>query len=131
MQQHHQRLLGAAGGDHVVGRDQLVVMLFGVANDGFLQRGNPIRRGVADLPRVQQGRAVDHRIHGRLTLGLAASQVNDGLALVAQQGGGFIQLEGRRLPNGPGKLAKTHDVAPFLGSRNLRVHLVATAGAWR
>ena len=37
MQQHHQRLLGAARGDHVVCRDDLLVVLFGIANDGFLQ----------------------------------------------------------------------------------------------
>jgi len=35
--------------------------------------------------------------------------VNDGLSFFAEQSRSFIQLESRRLPDGPGKLAKTHD----------------------
>ena len=110
MQQHHQCLLGAARNNHVVCRRNLLVVLFGIANDGFLQRRNPIGRRVPDFSSVQQCRAVDHCINGGLTLGFAASQVNDWLSFVAQQGRGFIQLESRRLPDAPGKLTKTHDV---------------------
>ena len=108
--QHHQGLLGAAGSDHVVGADELLVVLLGIANDGFLQGGNAVGRCVPDFSGVEQADAIDDGIDRDLALWFAASQMNDGLSFIAKQSRGFIQLESRRLPDGPGKLTKTHDV---------------------
>ena len=41
--------------------------------------------------------AVDDGVDGRLALRLAAAEVDDGLALLAQQGRGLVQLQGGRL----------------------------------
>jgi hypothetical protein len=42
---------------------------------------------------MQYGRAVDYRVDGRFTFGLAAAQVNYWLALFPEQGSGLIQLQ--------------------------------------
>ena len=72
MQQHHDGLLGAAGGDHVLRRGQAAVVLFGVADDGLLERWNAVRRSVFHVARAEQGRATHDGVDGRFALRLAA-----------------------------------------------------------
>ena len=93
MQQNHEGLLGPAGNQNVVRRDQLVIVLLGVTNHRLLQGGDSIRRRVADFAGVQQRGAIDDGIDGSLAFRLPPAQVNHGLALFPEQGGGFVQLQ--------------------------------------
>ena len=87
------RLLGAARDDDIIGRDEFLVALLGVANDGLLERRNTVRRRVPYFAGIQNSSAANDGVDGGFTLGLAAAQVNDRFALLAQQRRGLVQLQ--------------------------------------
>ena len=81
------RLLGAAGGDHVVRPTQSLVVLFGIADDGFLQGRNAVGRRVPDLAVFsKRGRGIDmlvlHAAPYRAAKGLMLSRIESQTAPV-------------------------------------------------
>ena len=70
----------------------------------FLSAGMPSGRRISDFAGMQQRRAVDDGVDGRLALRLAAAQVNDRLALFPEQRGGLVQLQSHRLFDGSSEL---------------------------
>jgi hypothetical protein len=109
-----QRLLGARRDDDILGSDQPIVIVFGVADDGLLQRGNTIGGRILDVAGIQLRRGAQQGGERRLVLGLADAQVNHGLAALTQQPRFFVHLERRRLGDRSGQLADGHSSAPLL-----------------
>ncbi len=109
MQGRHDGLLGAARSHHVLGRRPPTVEVLGVADDGLLERRDAIRRRVADLARVEQRGRREDRVQRRLALWFAASEVDHRVALGAQNGRDFVQLEGCGFANGLGDQGEAHD----------------------
>jgi len=93
VEQDHDSLLGSTRGDHIIRRDDFVVALLGVPNDGLLERGNAVGRRITDFAGMQDGGAADYGVDGRLALGLAASKVNHRLALLPEQRRRLIQFQ--------------------------------------
>src|SRR3990172_14988 len=103
-----ERLLRAGRDDHVFGGHYAVVILFGVADDGFLERGHAVGRRVLDVALVEaRGRTEDGGNRGAV-LGFADAQVNHRLAAFAQQARLFIEFERRRFGDGSSKLTEGH-----------------------
>ena len=90
----HDGLFGAAGGDDVFRAHGAAVVFFGIPDDGALEGGDAVRRGVLDVAGVEHGGAGDDGIEGCFRLRLASSQMDDRLALVAELRGRLVQFQG-------------------------------------
>ena len=110
MQEDHQRLLGPAGNDDVLCVHQLLVVLFGVTDDRFLQGRNAVGSRVTDFAGIQERSAIDDGVDGRFALRFAATKVDDRLPFLAKERRGFVQFECGRFFQRAGQLTKTHEV---------------------
>ena len=104
------RLLRPGRDDDVLGGDDAVVVLLGVPDDLLLQPRGAVGRRVLHVARVQlRGGREDGGDRG-LVLRLAGAEVDDGLALFAQEPGLLVQAERGRLRDRFRELTDAHVV---------------------
>ncbi len=103
-----ERLLGAGRDDDVLGRDDPVVVLLGVADDRLLQRRDAVGGRVLDVAGVELGRRAQDGGDGRLVLRLPGAEVDDRFALLAEHARLLVQAQRRRFGDRACQRTDTH-----------------------